>query len=114
MVNEVTSNGSINQTMQPRGRELEQAQRVRETRINQSNQGVEVRISQQETQRARGNDSLTYENIRPRNGTAPQVERGNEPQETDQTPRTQLETVRQERVQAREPQRASEVINDLT
>ena len=114
MVAEVTSSGSVGQTTQTRARELEQAQTVRQARREQGNAGVEVRIGQRETQRAQASDGLTYENIRPRNGSVPQVERGNEPRETDQTLRPQGEVAPQEQVQAGEPRQASEALNNLT
>ena len=115
MVAEVTaSSGSVNQTVQTRMAELQQAQRVRESRTNQVSEGVEVRISQRESQRVRTSENLTYENIRPRNGSVPQEERGNEPQEASQTSRAQAAVVEQAQERAREPRRASEAVNDLT
>ena len=115
MVAEVTSNsGPVNQIVQSRMAELQEARRVRESSTNQLNEGVEVRISQRESQRVQTSENLTYENIRPRNGSAPQEERGNEPQEANQTLRAQAAVMEQVQVQPREPQRASEAINDLT
>ena len=115
MVAEVTSNsGPVNQIVQSRMAELQQAQRVRESSTNQLSEGVEVRISQRESQRVQTSENLTYENIRPRNGSAPQEERGNEPQEASQTSRAQAAVMEQAQERAREPRRASEAVNDLT
>ena len=117
MVAEVNGASAANQNVQTRATEEAQTQTTRRTSNNQPQEGVEVRISQRQAESAPAPEDLTYENIRPRNGSAPQAERGAEPQTTDRTPETQAEQVIQEEVQARESnevQRASDAASELT
>ena len=108
MVAEVNVSSAAKQTVQTRATEQEQNQPTRRAANNQPAEGVEVRISQRQAENARAPEDLTYENIRPRNSSAPQAERGAEPQ---------AEEVIQEEVQARaskEAQRASDATSELT
>ena len=108
MVAEVNSASAANQTVQTRATEEAQTQTTRRASNNQPREGVEVRISQRQAESAPAPEDLTYENIRPRNGSAPQAERGSEPR---------AEEVIREEVQARESnegQRASESASELT
>ncbi len=108
MVAEVSGASAANQTVQTRATEEAQTQTTRRTSNNQPQEGVEVRISQRQAENAPVPEDLTYENIRPRNGSAPQAERGAEPR---------AEQVIQEEVQARESneaQRASDSTSELT
>ena len=108
MVAEVNVSSAAKQTVQTRATEQEQNQPTRRAANNQPAEGVEVRISQRQAENARAPEDLTYENIRPRNSSAPQAERGAEPQ---------AEEVIQEEVQARasnEAQRASEAASELS
>ena len=117
MVAEVNVASTAKQAVQSSAAEPEQNQPTRRAANNQPAEGVEVRISQRQAESAAAAEDLTYENIRPRNGSAPQAERGAEPQTTDRTPETQAEQVIQEEVQARESneaQRASESASELT
>ena len=117
MVAEVNGTSAANQTVQTRATEEPQTQTTRRASNNQPREGVEVRISQRQTESAPAPEDLTYENIRPRNGSTPQAERGAEPRATDRTPEPRAEQVIQEEVQARESneaQRASESAGELT
>ena len=117
MVAEVSGASAANQTVQTRATEEAQTQTTRRASNNQPREGVEVRISQRQAESAAAAEDLTYENIRPRNGSAPQAERGSEPRATDRTPEPQAEQVIQEEVQVRESneaQRASESASELT
>ena len=117
MVAEVNVASAAKQAVQSSAAEPEQNQPTRRAANNQPAEGVEVRISQRQAESAAAAEDLTYENIRPRNGSAPQAERGAEPQTTDRTPETQAEQVIQEEVQARESneaQRASDAASELT
>ena len=117
MVTEVSGASAANQTVQTRATEEAQTRTTRRTSNNQPQEGVEVRISQRQAENAPAPEDLTYENIRPRNGSAPQAERGAEPRATDRTPEPRAEQVIQEEVQARESneaQRASESAGELT
>ena len=117
MVAEVNGASAANQNVQTRATEETQTQTTRRTSNNQPQEGVEVRISQRQAESAPAPEDLTYENIRPRNGSAPQAERGSEPRATDRTPEPQAEQVIQEEVQVRESneaQRASESASELT
>ena len=117
MVAEVSGASAANQTIQTRTTEEAQTQTTRQASNNQPQEGVEVRISQRQAENAPAPEDLTYENIRPRNGSAPQAERGSEPRATDRTPEPQAEQVIQEEVQVRESneaQRASESASELT
>ena len=117
MVAEVNGASAANQNVQTRATEEAQTQTTRRTSNNQPQEGVEVRISQRQAESAPAPEDLTYENIRPRNGSAPQAERGSEPRATDRIPEPQTEQVIQEDVQARESneaQRASESASELT
>ena len=108
MVAEVNVASAANQTVQTRATEEAQTQTTRRASNNQPREGVEVRISQRQAESAPAPEDLTYENIRPRNGSAPQAERGSEPR---------AEEVIREEVQARESneaQRASESASELT
>ena len=108
MVAEVSGASAANQTVQTRATEEAQTQTTRRTSNNQPQEGVEVRISQRQAENAPVPEDLTYENIRPRNGSAPQAERGADPR---------AEEVVQEAVQARESneaQRASDSTSELT
>ena len=108
MVAEVNVSSAAKQTVQTRATEQEQNQPTRRAANNQPAEGVEVRISQRQAENARAPEDLTYENIRPRNSSAPQAERGAEPQ---------AEEAIQEEVQARasnEAQRASDATSELT
>ena len=108
MVAEVNVSSAAKQTVQTRATEQEQNQPTRRAANNQPAEGVEVRTSQRQAENARAPEDLTYENIRPRNSSAPQAERGAEPQ---------AEEVIQEEVQARasnEAQRASDATSELT
>ena len=108
MVAEVNVSSAAKQTVQTRATEQEQNQATRRAANNPPAEGVEVRISQRQAENARAPEDLTYENIRPRNSSAPQAERGAEPQ---------AEEVIQEEVQARasnEAQRASDATSELT
>ena len=108
MVAEVNVASAAKQAVQPSAAEPEQNQPTRRAANNQPAEGVEVRISQRQAESAAAPEDLTYENIRPRNGSAPQEERGAEPR---------AEEVIQEEVQARESneaQRASESTSELT
>ena len=117
MVAEVNVASAAKQAVQLSAAEPEQNQPTRRAADNQSAEGVEVRISQRQAESAAAAEDLTYENIRPRNGSAPQAERGSEPRATDRTPEPQAEQVIQEEVQVRESneaQRASESARELT
>ena len=108
MVAEVSGASAANQTVQTRATEEAQTQTTRRTSNNQPQEGVEVRISQRQAENAPVPEDLTYENIRPRNGSAPQAERAADPR---------AEEVVQEAVQARESneaQRASDSTSELT
>ena len=117
MVAEVNVSSAAKQTVQTRATEQEQNQPTRRAANNQPAEGVEVRISQRQAENARAPEDLTYENIRPRNSSAPQAERGAAPRATDRGPQPQGEEVIQEEVQARaskEAQRASDATSELT
>ena len=117
MVAEVNVASAAKQAVQSSAAEPEQNQPTRRAANNQPVEGVEVRISQRQTESAAAAEDLTYENIRPRNGSAPQAERGSEPRATDRTPEPPAEQVIQEEVQVRESkeaQRASESASELT
>ena len=117
MVAEVNVASAAKQAVQPSAAEQEQNQPTKRAANNQRAEGVEVRISQRQAESAPAPEDLTYENIRPRNGSAPQAERGAEPRATDRTPEPGAEQVIQEEVQARESneaQRASESAGELT
>ena len=117
MVAEVNVASAAKQAVQSSAAEPEQNQPTRRAANNQSVEGVEVRISQRQAESAAAAEDLTYENIRPRHGAAPQAERGSEPRATDRTPEPQAEQVIQEEVQVRESneaQRASESTSELT
>ena len=117
MVAEVNVASAAKQAVQSSAAEPEQNQPTRRAANNQPAEGVEVRISQRQAESAAAAEDLTYENIRPRNGSAPQAERGSEPRTTDRTPEPQAEQVIQEEVQVRESneaQRASESASELT
>ena len=108
MVAEVNVASTAKQAVQSSAAEPEQNQPTRRAANNQPAEGVEVRISQRQAESAAAAEDLTYENIRPRNGSAPQAERGAEPR---------AEEVIQEEVQARESneaQRASDSTSELT
>ena len=108
MVAEVNVASAAKQAVQPSAAEQEQNQPTKRAANNQRAEGVEVRISQRQVESAPAPEDLTYENIRPRNGAAPQAERGAEPR---------AEEVIREEVQARESneaQRASESTSELT
>ena len=108
MVAEVNVASTAKQAVQSSAAEPEQNQPTRRAANNQPAEGVEVRISQRQAESAAAAEDLTYENIRPRNGSAPQAERGAEPL---------AEEVIQDEVQARESneaQRASDSTSELT
>ena len=108
MVAEVNGASAANRAVQTRATEEAQTQTTRRASNNQPQEGVEVRISQRQAENAPVPEDLTYENIRPRNGSAPQAERGADPR---------AEEVVQEAVQARgsnEAQRASDSTSELT
>ena len=108
MVAEVNVASAAKQAVQPRAAEQEPDQPTKRAANNQRAEGVEVRISQRQAESAPAPEDLTYENIRPRNGSAPQAERGADPR---------AEEVVQEAVQARESneaQRASDSTSELT
>ena len=108
MVAEVNVASAAKQAVQPSAAEQEQNQPTKRAANNQRAEGVEVRISQRQAESAPAPEDLTYENIRPRNGSAPQAEPGAEPR---------AEEVIQEEVQARESneaQRASDSTSELT
>ena len=117
MVAEVSGASAANQTVQTRATEEAQTQTTRRTSNNQPQERVEVRISQRQVESAPAPEDLTYENIRPRNGSAPQAEQGAEPQATERSPEPLAEEMIQEEVQTRESneaQRASESASELT
>ena len=117
MVAEVNSASAANQTVQARATEATQTQTTRRASDNHPREGVEVRIRQRQAENAPAPADLTYENIRPRNGSAPQAERGAEPRATERAPGSRAEDIIQEEVQARESneaQRASESTSELT
>ena len=117
MVAEVNGASAANQTVQTRATEEAQTQTTRRASNNQPREGVEVRISQRQAESAPAPEDLTYENIRPRNGAAPQAERGAESLATERSPEPRAEEVIREEVQARESneaQRASESVSELT
>ena len=117
MVAEVNGASAANQTVQTRATEEAQTRTTRRASNNQPQEGVEVRISQRQAENAPAPEDLTYENIRPRNGAAPQAERGAEPRATERSPEPRAEEVIREEVQARESneaQRASESASELT
>ena len=117
MVTEVNGASAANQTVQTRATEATQTQIRRRASNNQPQEGVEVRISQRPAESVPAPEDLTYENIRPRNGSAPQAERGAEPRATERAPESRAEEVIQEEVQARESneaQRASDSATELT
>ena len=117
MVAEVNVASAAKQAVQSSAAEPEQNQPTRRASNNPPAEGVEVRISQRQAESAAAAEDLTYENIRPRNGSAPQAERGSEPRATDRTPEPQAEQVIQKEVQVRESneaQRASESASELT
>ena len=108
MVAEVNVASAAKQAVQPSAAEQEQNQTTKRAANNQRAEGVEVRISQRQAESTPAPEDLTYENIRPRNGSAPQEERGADPR---------AEEVVQETVQARESneaQRASDSTSELT
>ena len=108
MVAEVNVASAAKQAVQPSAAEQEPDQPTKRAANNQRAEGVEVRISQRQAESAPAPEDLTYENIRPRNGSAPQAERGAEPR---------AEEVVREEVQARESneaQRAPDSTSDLT
>ena len=110
---EVTATGGTNQNVRTRSTQLEQVQQNREAPVNQSQGGIEVRIDREGAQRARNSEDLTYENLRPRNGSPTKAE----PRATEQTPEPQAEEVIQEEDQARESnngRRTSNTTNELT
>ena len=94
MVAEVSGASAANQTVQTRATEEAQTQTTRRTSNNQPQEGVEVRISQRQAENAPVPEDLTYENIRPRNGSAPQAERAADPRAEEEV---------QEAVLAEEP-----------
>ena len=117
MVTEVNNASAARQAIQVRATEQDQNQSIRRAANNQPAEGVEVRISQRQAENAQAREDLTYENIRPRNGSAVQAERGAEPRAADRASEPQLEEVIQEEVQARESneaQRASDSASELT
>ncbi len=117
MVTEVNNASAARQAIQARATEQDQNQSIRRAANNQPAEGVEVRISQQQAENAQAREDLTYENIRPRNGSAVQAERGAEPRAANRASEPQLEEVIQEEVQARESngaQRASDSASELT
>lgn len=117
MVAEVNVASAANQTVQTRATEEAQTQTMRRASNNQPQEGVEVRISQRQAENAPVPEDLTYENIRPRNGAAPQAERGAEPRANERSPEPRAEEVIREEVQARESneaQRASGAASELT
>ena len=117
MVAEVNGASAANQTVQTRATEATQTQTTRRASNNQPREGIEVRIRQRQAESVPAAADLTYENIRPRNGSAPQAERGAEPQATERVPEPRAEEVIQEEVQDRESneaQRASESASELT
>ena len=118
MVTEVNGASAANQTVQTRATEATQTQIRRRASNNQPQEGVEVRISQRPAESVPAPEDLTYENIRPRNGSAPpQAERGAEPRVTERAPESRAEELIQEEVQARESneaQRASDSATELT
>ena len=117
MVAEVNVASAANQTVQTRAAEEAQTQTTRRASNNQPQEGVEVRISQRQAENAQAPEDLTYENIRPRNGAAPQAQRGAEPRATERSPEPRAEDVIREEVQARESneaQRASDAASELT
>ena len=69
MAGEVTAAGSAAQPVTTRSADIEQSQTAREAVQPSRNGGVEVRISQQAQ-----NADLTYENLRPRGGSAPEAD----------------------------------------
>ena len=117
MVAEVNGASAANQTVQTRATEATQTQTTRRASNNQLQEGVEVRIRQRQAESVPAPEDLTYENIRPRNGAAPQAERGAEPRATERSPEPLAGEVTQEEVQTRESneaQRASESASELT
>ncbi len=117
MVAEVNSASAANQPVQTRATEATQTQTTRRASNNQPREGVEVRIRQRQAESVPAPEDLTYENIRPRNGAAPQAERGAEPPATERSPEPLAGEVIQEEVQTRESneaQRASESASELT
>ena len=73
MAGEVTAAGSAAQPVTTRSADIEQSQTAREAAQPSRNEGVEVRISREAPQRAENAD-LTYENLRPRGGSAPEAD----------------------------------------
>ena len=117
MVAEVNVASAGKQAVQASAAEPEQNQPTRRAANNRPAEGVEVRISQRQSESAPAPEDLTYENIRPRNGSAPQAERGAEPRAIERAPESRAGQVIQEEIQARESneaQRASESTSELT
>ncbi len=73
MAGEVSATGAPAQATRTRSAELEQNQAAREAVQPSRNEGVEVRISREAAQRT-DNPDITYENLRPRGGAAPEAE----------------------------------------
>jgi len=73
MAGEVTAAGAAAQPVRARSADIEQSQTPREATQPSRNEGVEVRISPEAPQRAENAD-LTYENLRPRGGAAPEAD----------------------------------------
>ena len=111
---EVAATGGTTQDLRTRSTQLEQVQQPRETPVRQSQDGVEVRIDREGTQRAQNSEDLTYENLRPRTGSAPQAERNAEPRAADRAPEPQAEEVIQEEAQARESSEARRTSDSAT
>ena len=117
MVAEVNVASAAKQAVQSSAAEPEQNQPTRRAANNQPAEGVEVRISQRQAESAAAAEDLTYENIRPRKGAAPQAERDAEPRRTERSPEPRAEEVIREEAQTRESnetQRASDAASELT
>ena len=73
MAGEVTAAGAAAQPVRARSADIEQSQTPKEATQPSRNEGVEVRISREAPQLAKNAD-LTYENLRPRGGSAPEAD----------------------------------------
>ena len=101
MAGEVTAAGAPAQTAKTRSTELEQNQTPRQTAQPSRNEGVEVRISREAAQPAETPD-LTYENLRPRGGAAPEAQASVETEQQAQTETADLEEASARDAAARE------------
>ena len=101
MAGEVTATGAPTQATKTRATELEQNQAARQAAQPSRNEGVEVRISREAAQPTEAPD-LTYENLRPRGGEAPEAQASVEAEQQAQAERAVLEEASAREAAARE------------